>query len=53
MVCKLHFSGFFSSQLILSYSVIKKRDAFYLPGDVIQTLVLDESFTGLRTLVVY
>ena len=65
MVCKLQarfesntflffFSCFFSSsQLILSYSLIKKRDVFYLYGDVIQTIMLDEKFTGLRNLVVY
>ena len=66
MVCKLQarfesdaflfffFSCFFpSSQLILSYSLIKKRDFFSLYGDVIQTIMLDEKFTSLRNLVVY
>ena len=32
--------------------LIKKRDV-YLYGNVIQTIVLDETVTGLRTLVVY
>ena len=66
MVCKLQarfesdaflFFSFFcffpSSQLILSYSLIKKRDVFSLYGDVIQTIMLDEKFTSLRNLVVY
>ena len=33
--------------------LIKKRDVVYLCGNVIQTIVLDETVTGLRTLVVY
>ena len=33
--------------------LIKKRDVVYFYGNVIQTIVLDETVTGLRTLVVY
>ena len=40
---------FFSSQLIFSYSLVKKRDVDYLNSNVIQTIVLDETFTGLCT----
>ena len=32
--------------------LIKKRDVVYLYGNVIQTIVLDDTVTGLRTSVV-
>ena len=33
--------------------LIKKRDFLYLYGNVIQTIMFDETVTGLHTLVVY
>ena len=50
----IHFFFVFFFFITVDFLIlIKKRDVVYLYGNVIQTIVLDETVTGLRTLVVY